>query len=190
MQMNAQSLIFIGNRLLDHGVEMAQEGFVTYEKVSLRAKGVKHARKLNGDIACTNNGNFFGLLVNVEEAIAVDAKLGTGNLRRRAWAATDSNENLLGMDHNLGAVIEGDLDLVPGQQPTPTMQVFDLVVAKIALVNPIQTLDVGVSLGLERGPVERGSFLDGKAIGLGLVKSLGYGSGIIRDLFGDAPMAP
>lgn len=58
------------------------------------------------------------------------------------------------------------------------MQVLNLVVEEVALVDVIQALDVGVALVLEGRPVEGRRLLQAEAVGLGLVKGLGYRSGV------------
>jgi hypothetical protein len=186
VQVDAEALVLLGDTLLDHGVEVAQEGLVADEQVGFSAEGVEHAGKLDGDVAGADNGNLLGLDVNVEEAIAVDAVLSAGNGRRRRGLAADGDENLLGVDEDLGAVVLGDLDLILGQEAAPAVDVLDLIVVQIALVDAVEALDVGIALVLERGPVEGSRLLDGEAVCFAIVDSLGEGSGVECDLFGDA----
>jgi len=70
------------------------------------------------------------------------------------------------------------------------VDIFDLIVGEVALVDAVQTLDVGVTLGLERGPVKRSSLLDIEAVGFGVMDGLGDGGGIEGNLLGDAATTP
>lgn len=156
------------------------------EEMGLDAQSVEHAGKLDGDVPSTHNGDLLGQGLNVEEAIAVDAVLGTGD---RGWGvrlATDGDEDLLGVDDDLGAVVLCDLDLVLGEEPAPAREVLDLVIAQVALVDAVEALDVGVALVLEVVPVEGGGLLDGEAVGFGVADGLGEGGGVVGDLFRNA----
>lgn len=186
VQVDADALVLLGDRLLDHGVKAAQEGVATDEQVSLSAKGVEHASKLDGNVASTDNGDLLGLRGNVEEAVRVDSELGAGDGRGSAGLAADGDEDLLGVDENLGAVVKRDLDLVLGDETAAAVEVLNLVVAEVALVDAVEALDVGVALGLEAGPVEGRSLLDGEAVGLGVVDGFGNGGSVEGDLFGNA----
>ncbi|KAI6757627.1 hypothetical protein HG531_003452 [Fusarium graminearum] len=179
VKLNAESLVLLGNRLLDHGVEVAEEGIVADEEVSLCAKGVEHASELDSDVTRTDNGDLLGLCGNVEETITVGAILGAGNLGRNGGLASNSDKNLLGVDQNFGVVVECDLGLVLGGEAGPTVYVIDLVVVEVSLVNTVQALDVSVTLGLEGGPVEGSCLLDGEAIGFGIVDGLGKGGSVV-----------
>jgi hypothetical protein len=59
---------------------------------------------------------------------------------------------------------------------------------QVLLVDSVQALDVGVTLVLEGGPVEGGSFLDGETVGLGLVDGFLDGGGVPGDLLGHTTM--
>lgn len=186
VQVDAEALVLLGDGLLDHGVEVAQEGVVTDEEVGFGAEGVEHAGELDGDVAGADEGDLLGLDVDVEEAVRVGAELGAGDFRGDGGVAADGDEDLLGLDGGLGAVVEGDLGLVLAGQAGPAVEVLDLVVVEVALVDAVEALDVGVALVLEGRPVEGGRLGDGEAVRLGLVDRLGDGGGVEGDLFGDA----
>lgn len=156
------------------------------KEVRLDAEGVEHASKLNGNVAGTNQGNLLGQLVNVKEAVAVDAELGAWNLRGRAGLAANRDEDLLGLDVHLGAIVERHLNLVLVEKLGPAVQVFDRVLVEVALVDAIEALDVGITLGLEGRPVEGSRLLYGETVCLGVVDGLGEGGSVEGNLFGDA----
>lgn len=85
------------------------------EEMGLCSQRIEHARKLDGNVASTHNGDLLGQGFNVEETITVGAVLGARDLGRDRGLATDSEENLLGVDNDLGLVIECDFDLVLGE---------------------------------------------------------------------------
>lgn len=66
------------------------------------------------------------------------------------------------------------------------MEVFNLVVAKVPLVDAIQAFDIGVALGLECWPVEGSGLFDGETVCFRVVDGLSEGGGIERDLLGNA----
>ncbi|KAH6610290.1 Elongation factor 1-gamma 1 [Trichoderma cornu-damae] len=179
VEAHSQALVLVGDGLLDHGVKVPQEGLASDQQVGFRAEGVEHAGKLDGDVAGADNGHLAGLPLNVEEAVAVDAQLGPGDLGRVAGLAPDGDEDLLGVDQHLGPVVQSHLGLVLGQQPAPSVQVVDLVVGEIPLVDAVEPLDVGVALGLEGGPVKGRRVRHGEAVVLGVVDGLGEGRGVV-----------
>lgn len=58
------------------------------------------------------------------------------------------------------------------------MDILDIVLFKVALVDAVQALDVGIALSLERGPVEWCGLFDRETVGFGLVDGLGDGGGV------------
>ena len=62
--------------LHDEGVEATTEHRVaTEEEVRLGAQGVQDAGHLHGDVARPQHGHLLGLLLQLEEAVAVDRML-------------------------------------------------------------------------------------------------------------------
>lgn len=87
-------------------------------------------------------------------------------------AHTDSDQNFLGVD--LFAVAESDT--VPGDKGSEARNVFDRVLLQVALVDAVQTLDVGITLVLQCVPVKGGGSNLREAVLLGVVDGLGNGS--------------
>lgn len=186
VQVDAQTLVFIGDGFLNDGVEAAEESVVAHEEMSLCAEGVEHAREFDGNVAGTNDGDLLGLLLDFEEAVGVDTQLGARDRRRYARVSADGDEDLLGVDDDLGSVVESHLGLVLGQELTPAVEVLNLVIDEVSLVDSVESLDVGIALVLKCRPVEGSCLLDGEAVGLGLVDGLGQGGGVEGDLLGNA----
>ncbi len=186
VHVDAEPLVLLGHALLDHGVKVAQEGVVADEQVRLDAERVEHARKLDGDVPGADQGHLLGQGGDVEEAVAVDAVLGAGDRRGGGRVAAGGDEDLLGVDHRLGAVVERHLDRVGRDDLGPAVHVLDLVVGEVALVDAVEAVDVGVALLLEGGPVEGRRLLHAEAVRLGLVEGLGDGGGVEGDFLGDA----
>lgn len=183
VQVHAQALVLGGDAVLDHGVEVAQEGAVTDEEVGLDAEGVEHAGELDSNVAGADEGDLLGQGGDVEEAVAVDAVLGAGDVGEARGATADGDDDAVRAHRGLGAVVLGDLDLVSRQQLGAAVDVLDLVGGQVALVDAVESLHVGVALRLERGPVEGGRLLDLEAVILALVYGLGDGGGVEGDLF-------
>ncbi len=183
VQMHAQALVLGRHAILDHRVEMAQEGLVADEEVGLDAEGVEHAGEFDGDVAGADERDLLGQGGDVEEAVAVDAVLGAGDVGEAGGAAADGDHDAVRAHCRLGAVIQGDLGLVLGQQPRTAVDVLDLVVGQIPLVDAVQPLHVGVPLLLKTRPVERCCLLDAEPVGLALVYGLCDGGGVEGDLF-------
>jgi hypothetical protein len=158
---------------------------MTDEKVSLCAKSVEHASELNGNVPCTDECHLLGLPGNIEETVTVHAMLGPRNLRRDGWPTTNRHKDLLCVDDDLGTIIKGDLGLVPGEQAAPAVEVLNLVVVKVAFVDAVEALDVGVTLRLECGPVEGSGLLDGESVSFRVVDSFGECRGVESDLLGN-----
>lgn len=127
----SQSVILVGGRLLDHGVEGSQKGLASDEKMCFCTEGIEHASKFNGNVASADNSHLLGLFLNLKETVAVGAQLGSGDLGRGSRLASDGDEDLLGVDQHLGTVIQSDLGLVLGQQTAPSVQIVDRVVCQI-----------------------------------------------------------
>jgi hypothetical protein len=183
VNVKALTSVLFHNLVLDHGVESTQELVMTDEQVGLSTEVVEHASHLDSNVTSTNNSDLLGLLLKIEEAITVDAELGTLDVDC-AGTTTNSDEDLLCADLLLLTVLADNLDNVLGDERGGSVEVFDLVVLQVLLVNSVQTLDVGVTLVLEGGPVEGSSLLDGETVGLGLVDSFLDGGGVPGDLLG------
>jgi len=128
VDLHALALVFLGDGVLDHGVEVAEEGVVADEEVGLGAEGVEHAGQLDGDVAGADDGDFLGLALEVEEAVAGDAQLAAGDVRRFVGVSAGGEQDVLGFDRRLGAVVQHHLGFVLRQQVRPAVYVLDLVV--------------------------------------------------------------
>ncbi|PMB66771.1 Elongation factor 1-gamma 1 [Beauveria bassiana] len=186
VQLDSQTLVLLGDGLLDHGVKVTKERVVADKQMRLGAERVEHASEFDGNVAGTDDGDLFRLSSNVKEVVRVDAELSAGDGGRRCRLAANSDENLLGVDEDLGVIVESDLDLILGHEAAAAVKIFDLVVAEIALINAIEALDVSVALLLKGIPIKGRRVLDGEAVGLGVVDGLGNGGGVEGDLFRNA----
>jgi len=177
------ALVLVHNLVLNHGIEGTEELVMANEQVGLCAEVVEHASHLNGNVTGADDGDLLGLLLEVEEAITVDTELFTLNTDL-AGTTANGNEDLLCAHLLLLTVLAHDLDDVLGDERGSSIEVLDLVVLEVLLVDSIQTLDVGVTLVLEGGPVEGSSLLNREAIGLGFVDGLLDGGGVPGNLLG------
>lgn len=137
VQLDSKSLVLLGDSLLDHRVEVTEECVVTDEEMGLGSESVEHASEFDGNVASANNGNLLWLCGNIEEAITVGAELGAGNLGWDSRLAADSNKNLLGVDEDLGVIVECDLGLVLGNEASPSMKVVDIIFLEVSLVDTV-----------------------------------------------------
>lgn len=128
VQLDAKSLILLGHALLDDGVKVPEESIVADEQVCLDAERIEHARELDRNVPRTDESDLLGQGSDIEEAVAVGAELGAGDLRSGRRVAADSDEDLFGVDGCLGAVVEGDFDFVAREDLGPAVDVLDLVI--------------------------------------------------------------
>lgn len=66
--------------LLDHGVKGTQEGVATNHKVGLRRESLEDAGELDSDVAGTNEDNFGGLALKLEESVGGNTVFGAGDV--------------------------------------------------------------------------------------------------------------
>jgi hypothetical protein len=99
-------------------------------QVSLCSQGVENSGKLDGNVTRSYNGNTLRLFFDLEETVGVDTVRGTRDVivRRNSGSTTDSNDDLLCLDSVRGLVITSDLDLVLGDERSPSLVVIDLVI--------------------------------------------------------------
>ena len=159
---------------------------MTDEKVGLHAESVEHASELDSNVTGANQGDLLGKGLDIEETVAVDTVLGAGDMGRDGGVAAHGNQDLLGVDDRLGAIIKGNLDRVGRHELGPAVNIFDLVVSEVALIDAVETGNIGVALVLEGSPVEGSSLLEAEAVVLGLVNGFGNESGVEGDLLGYA----
>lgn len=105
------------------------------DKVCLRAEGVEHTGKLDGNVSGSNDDDSLWLSVDVKEAIRVDAVLGTRNLvvGGNSGSTTDGNGDLLCFDFVGRAVVRLDLEGVGIEERGVSLVVVDLVVDQVLL---------------------------------------------------------
>ena len=89
-----------------------------------------------------------------------------------------SEENLLRADGLFTAIVEDDFSFVFGDEVRTPVDVFDFVIGKVLFIDTVEASDIGISLVFEGRPVKRGSFLDGEAIGFGVVDCFCYCGGV------------
>ena len=114
--------------------------------------------------------------------------LPAGDVLGHLRVAADGDQDLLGIDGGLGAVVEHDFDGLGRGEVRAAVDVLDLVVVEVPLVDAVQPLDVGVALLLEGAPIEGRALINRKAIGGGFLDRLGDGGGVpgyfLRDAAG------
>ncbi|KAB8606239.1 hypothetical protein FH972_025869 [Carpinus fangiana] len=182
VQVDAAALVLGCDLFLDHGVEGAQEGVVANEEVGLGAESVEHARHLDGDVACADEGGLLGLRLELKEAIGRDAKICTRNVGGDVGVSAHSDQDVLGLDGLLAAVVERDGDGVGIEKGGTAVDVFDLVLVQVALVDAVQSANISVTLLDEFRPVKGRGLLDREAVSLCGVDCLPDRSGIPGDL--------
>ncbi len=125
----------VAEHILQHRVKRAQHLVVPDEEVRLCAERVEHARELDGNVSGANDGDALGLLLDVEEAVRVDAVGRAGDLviGRNGRPAADGNDNLLGLDRVRRAVSLFNLDLVLVDEGGVALVIVDLVVDQVLL---------------------------------------------------------
>ncbi len=134
--------------LVDHGVEVAQRCVLAHHQVGLGAEGLHHAGDLHRDIAGTHHGNPFGLFLQLEEAVGVDAQFGTRN-GRHFWAAAGGDQYVIG-----AVLLAVHLDGVAADEAGEALDDGDLVLAQHVLVGLMNAADIGLA-GLDQlGPAE------------------------------------
>lgn len=181
------TLVLLHNLVLNHGIEGTQKLVMADEQVGLSTEVVEHASHLDGDVTSTDDGDLLRLLLELEEAVTVDTKLGTLDADC-AGATANSDKDLLCADLLFLTVVTNNLDNVLGDERGSSVEVFDLVILEVLFVNSVQTLHVGVTLVLESGPVEGSGLLDRETICLSFVDGLLDGGGVPGNLLGHTSM--
>ena len=149
------------------------------------AEVVEHARHFDGNVAGADEGNLLRLLLQSEEAVGGDAVLMARDMRGKGGVATSSEQDFLGIDGGLGAVVEDDFGGVGGEEVSAAVDVFHFVVVEIALVDAVEAGHVGVSFVFECVPVEGGRDLNREPVRFGLMDGFSDGGSIPGDLLGD-----
>jgi len=109
VNVKALTSVLFHNLVLNHGVESTEELVMTDEQVGLSAEVVEHASHLDGNVTSADNSDLLGLLLEIEEAVTVNAELSTLDVDC-AGATTDSDEDLLCADLLLLTILTNNLD--------------------------------------------------------------------------------
>jgi hypothetical protein len=91
------------------------------------------------------------------------------------------------LEHVLAPVLLRDLDLGGREQLTAALVQLDALLSEVRVVHPVQPPDVGIPLGLERGPVEL-RLTDtraGEVVALGVTNLVGDVGGMPHNLWVD-----
>lgn len=141
--------------VLDHGVEGAEEFVVADVQVRFDANGVHHSGQFDSDVACANDGELLGQFLDLEEAVGGDAVFGAGDVAGQGRMTTDGDRDVRSCTDDLAAAIcHINLDFILGQELRGALDEIDTVVAPVALVDSVQSLDLGVAVLLEGRKVE------------------------------------
>lgn len=133
------------------------------EKMGFAAEVVEHAGHFDGDVASAYEGDALGEFLEIEEAIRVYAELGAGYGHLLRVAAC-GEKDLLCADGLFAAVVEDDFNFVLGEEMCAAVYIFNIVVLEILFIDAVQSFDVGITLVLECGKIERCSLFDVEAV--------------------------
>ena len=185
VNVDARLFHVIAKDVLQHRVKRPQHLVVTDHQVSLGPERMEHAGQLDGNVPGTDDGDPFGLFLDLKEPVRVDPVGRTRNVivRGDRGTSTDGDDDLFGLDGVRRPVILGNLDLILGDERRPSLVIGYLVVDEVLfakqgskqsirsvstssgsshddldldLLDPVETLDVGVPLVLQIVPLELG----------------------------------
>ena len=182
---DASFFVPLRQRLLDHRVEVAQEGVAPDEHVHFDIECTHDSCQLHCDVACANEGHLLGQLLDIEEAVTVDAELGARNVLRFDRMSSGCNEDMWSGVGGLAAIRQLDLELVDVFERGRASDEVNSFTLPIPLVSPIETCDVRVSLLLEFGKVELDVLGDVISIVCAILQYFVNGGEVSCDLFRD-----
>ena len=150
------------------------------DKMGICTKSIENTSEFNSDISSTNNNDSLGLFFNIKESIRVDTVRSTGDIiiGGNGRSTTDGNHDLLRFHLVLCSILLGDFDSVGIDKFGPSIMIVYVLLVQVALadhqlmsisvnqslLDTVQSLDVGISLGLEGVPVERVDHLVGNLV--------------------------
>lgn len=173
---------------LDGRVKSPEDGVTTDEEVGLRSEGVEDTGEFDGDITGTDDDDSFRLVLEVEETIRGNTKVGSRNLFFRGDGRVPSNSdaNMVGLD-GVGFLTRlGDPDLSGGEDGSMTVEEVDALPVPVGLVDTTQSLDVSIALGLEGCPVELWLTKTLELVSCGMTKLVSEIGGMPHQLLGNA----
>lgn len=141
---------------------------------------------LDRDVTRSDDGDPLGLRLELKEAVRRDTVLGTLNVGERG-RSSDGDEDVLCVERVRPSVGRLDLKFGGALEGRVPLVLVDVVLLEVALVDAVQSLDVGVSLVLERRPVERDRLVCGG------VRQAGYAEServSVPQVLGDAGSVP
>lgn len=179
------ALVLVNYLILNHWVECAEEFVMSDKKMRLAAQVVEHACHFYGDVAGAYQRDLFGSFFEVEETVRRYAEFATWDALRNVGMAACGKENLLGSNCLFAAIVKNHFRFIFIQKMCAAMYPFNLIIPKVLVVYSVKTLDISVTLVLERRPVERCGLFYGEAICFCFVKSLSDGGCVPCDFLGN-----
>ena len=164
--------------LLDHGVEAAQGALLAHHQVGFRTEGLHHPGDLDRDIAGADHGDPFGLALQGEEAVGVDAVFGPRD-GRHLGAAAGGDQYVIGT-----VLLAIHLDGVAVDKAGEAPDDSDAVLAQHVLVGLVDATYIGLTGLHQPGPAE---VVEGgvEAVVGSVSEGIGDLAGIPHGLLGD-----
>jgi hypothetical protein len=121
--------------------------------------------EFDSDVSRANDGDALWERGKVEKAVGADAEGSARDLVvvRKGRFSTNSDADLVGLEHVFGPIFLRHFDLIGALQPRPTLVVLDIFLREIIVVDAVKALDISVTLGLETCPVK---FRNGLLVGV------------------------
>jgi hypothetical protein len=171
------------HRLLDHGVEFAEEGSAADEHVGFDAEGVHDAGELDRDIACADEDYFLRQGLDGEEVVRGDAVFSTLDVGGLHGVAASGDADVWCRDRDLAAaILERNFHVVLVNEGSRAVDEFDALLLPIGLVYTVEDFYSGCALVDELAEVERDVLGDVVAVMLAILQVLVYCRHVVRHL--------
>ena len=142
--------------VLNGRVESSEDRVTANEQMGFGSKGVEDTSEFDGDITSTDNDDSFRLVLEIKETIRGDTEASPRNFLFGGddWVTTNGDANVVGLDGVGFLTRMRDSNFSGGKDCSVTFEKIDTLPVPVTLVYATEFLDITVSLGFERCPVE------------------------------------
>mmetsp|Transcript_22153 Transcript_22153/g.62885 ORF Transcript_22153/g.62885 Transcript_22153/m.62885 type:complete len:482 (-) Transcript_22153:68-1513(-) len=135
-------------------VEIAQRLGLADDQMRIGAQSVEDSSQFDGDVSRTDNDGLLRQFFQIEEPVARDGVLHAGRAAGQSRTATGGDQDLVGGELLLLAIVERNLDGVSIDEGGVAGDVGDVGILQSVAVDAVQLDDVLVTAFLQRLPVE------------------------------------
>ena len=130
---------FTHHHLAQGVVKGTQHGVLAQNQRDFAAERVHYASKFSSDITCAHDNHPCGFCLKGEEPVTADAKFGPRNAWNSRYAA-GGDQNVRGVNFTIF-----NTKVMWPFKATPTSNRLDACLVKIALIDTVQSQNVGIA---------------------------------------------